>query len=397
MIVMHELKRLNPYMRLIFLFAFFALSIGDAFNVLFIKEMAESFAPQGKLELYTSIPVTAMSAMMIAGVCVSNYIARHKDSFSSFLRIAVVLTIIGMAVRGLAFHYIIMLLGFMAVGFGYGCFYIGIRYYSYLFEDEKDRMETMAYISGGSFAGQCMGTVLGGIMAGQMAYRTVYLLAVLLMIPAFILSKRYEVKEKIGAGKISDSLKIFKNPKTVIYLLLMVVPMFACTVFTSYTVPLEIDAFGYSSTVISALLLGAYLIAAYAGPYMTGLITSLMRPLGGTYIYCLGVAFLIAVFALGKTFPLLVLVVLMLGFMDSFGPSVMTGAYTNINDGDKAGGSGSLLVYILVTRIGMTIAPTIILVFGTSLALSGFVIIGMALFMVLGTVINMITERGEKV
>ncbi len=393
---MPELKRLNPYMRLVFLFAFFALSIGDAFNVLFIKEMAESFAPAGQLELYTSIPVTAMSAMMIVGVCVSNYIARRKGEFSSFIRIAVAMTIVGMAVRGLAFHYLIMLLGFMAVGFGYGCFYIGIRYYAYLFEDEKDRMETMAFISGGSFAGQCMGTVLGGIMAGQMAYRTVYLLALALMIPPYLICRKYRVSAVIGAGKISDSLKIFKRPKTVLYLLLMVVPMFACTVFTSYTVPLEIDGFGYSSTVISALLLGAYMIAAYAGPYMTGLVTSVMRPLGGTYLYCLGVAFLIAVFALGKTFPLLVLVVLLLGFMDSFGPSVMTGAYTNINESEGSSGSGSLLVYILVTRIGMTVAPTIILLFGTTLALSGFVIIGMALFLLLGTIINMMAEKEAK-
>ena len=76
-------KKLNPYIRLVFFFALFAISIGDAFNVLFIRDMAAEFAPEGKLELFTSIPVTLMSAMMIVGVCSSEYIAKVSKSFSS--------------------------------------------------------------------------------------------------------------------------------------------------------------------------------------------------------------------------------------------------------------------------------------------------------------------------
>lgn len=392
---MTEYKKLNPYIRLVFFFALFALSIGDAFNVLFIRDMAAEFAPEGKLELFTSIPVTLMSAMMIAGVCASEYIAKISKSFSSFLMTAIILTGAGMIVRGLAFHYVVMLIGFMAVGFGYGCFYIGIRYYAYLFENEKEQMETLAAISGGSFAGQCMGCVLGGIMAGQMTYRTVYLFAVLLMIPAMVLCRKYKVNVHIVTGGLVRSYKYLKKPRVIMYLILMVVPMFACTVFTSYTVPLETDAFGYSATVISALFLGASMMSAYAGPFMTGFFTSKMQPIGATYIYCIAVSFLIAVFELGKSFPLLVLVVLLLGLMDSFGPNVMTGAYVQLaGESDGAKGEG-LIMFILVTRIGMTIAPSIILLFGSSLALSGMVVIGMALFLLLGTITNMITEKRE--
>nr|WP_027870904.1 MFS transporter [[Eubacterium] cellulosolvens] len=378
---MRELKRLNPYMRLVFLFSFFALSIGDAFNVLYIRDMAESFAPKDRIALYTGIPVTAMTAMMIAGVGASNYIARKKGDFSSFLQYVLACTLAGMVIRGLAFHYLLMLAGFMAVGFGYGCFYIGIRYYAYLFEQEKVRMETMAFISGGAFAGQCMGTVLGGIMAGQLPYRTVYLFAVVLMIPPVWLCRKYRVNERIGAGRIRESIRILKKPNIVLYLLLLVIPLFACTVFTSYLVPLEVDGYGYSATVISALLLGANMIAAYAGPYVTVFITSVMRPLVGTIVYCLGVALFIAVYVYGKSFPVLVLVVLLLGFLDSFGPSVMTGAYTGLLKGDRPDVSGPLLIYILVTRFGMTIAPTLLLLFGTPLALSGMVFAGIILFL----------------
>ena len=382
-------KKLNPYIRLVFFFALFAISIGDAFNVLFIRDMAAEFAPEGKLDIYTSIPVT----MMIVGVCSSEYIAKVSKSFSSFLITAIIFSGAGMIVRGLATHYIVMLIGFMAVGFGYGCFYIGIRYYAYLFADEKDQMETLAMISGGAFAGQCMGCVLGGIMAGQMAYRTVYLFAVLLMIPALVLCIKHKVNAHITTGGLARSLKNLRRPRVLMYLILMVVPMFACTVFTSYTVPLETDAFGYSATMISALLLGASMLSAYAGPFMTGFFTTNMQPKSATYIYCIAISFLIAVFELGNSFPLLVLVVLLIGLMDSFGPNVMTGAFTQITgNSDGAKGEG-LILFILFTRIGMTIAPSVILLFGSSLALSGMVITGLALFMLLGTIANIITEK----
>ncbi len=281
----------------------------------------------------------------------------------------------------------------MAVGFGYGCFYIGIRYYAYLFKDERERMESLAFISGGSFAGQCMGTVLGGIMAGQMPYRMVYLLSVAILVVPFFIIGKLDIKARIRVGSLRNSLKVLKNPRADIYLLFMVLPLFACTVFTSYTVPLEADLFGYSSTVISALLLGSYLIAAYAGPYMTRTITANTTAMKATYIYCIGCAFLIAVYSLGKTFPLLILVVLLLGAMDSFGPSVMTEAYTSAKVDDSYSDSEALIVYILFTRIGMTVAPSIILIFGTSLALSGTVMIGMALFLISGTILNVMVNK----
>ncbi|MBR4719183.1 MAG: MFS transporter [Lachnospiraceae bacterium] len=393
---MSDLKKQNPYIRLFFVLGLFALSIGDAFNVLFVKEMAEGFVSPDKLELYTSIPITAMSAMMILGVISANIIVQKSGNIIPFFRISAIVTALGMLLRGVAFHYYIMLIGFMAVGFGYGCFYIGIRFYAYLFDDEKERMETLASISGGSFAGQCMGTVLGGIMAGQMPYRVVYLISVAILVIPLLLLNKIEIKKQLKIGSLRHSFKVFKNKRADIYLLFMVLPLFACTIFTSYTVPLEADRFGFSSTVISALLLGSYLISAYAGPFMTRLVVSNMSALKATFVYCIGAAFLIAVYSLGKTFPLLVLVVLMLGLMDAFGPSVMTEAYTDAGYEGDYGDGEALIIYILFTRLGMTIAPGLILAFGTTLALSGVVIIGMVLFLISGTILNMVVQGKEK-
>lgn len=382
---MHDTSQ-NAYVRLLFLFAFFALSIGDTFNVLFIRELVLGFASPDRYELLISIPVTVMNAMMIAGVVAANLMIRRNGNIVLFLRISTIVSAAGLLIRGMSFHYYMLLLGFAVTGFGYGCFYIGIRYYAYLFDDEKERMETLAFISGGAFAGQCMGTVLGGIMAGQMPYRMVYLLAVIILVFPVCILGRVRIDSRLKVGSIRHSFRVFGNPGAVVYLLFMVLPLFACTIFTSYTVPLAINGFGYSATVISALLLGAYLITAYAGPFMTRLISSHMTPIRATLVYCAGVAILITVYTFWSSFAFLVVVVLALGLMDSFGLSVMTEAYTDSKRDSSYSDADALMVYILITRLGMTIAPGLILVFGTTLALSGSLIIGMALFLLSGTV-----------
>jgi hypothetical protein len=94
------------------------------------------------------------------------------------------------------------------------------------------------------------------------------------------------------------------------------------------------------------------------------------------------VAVLLTVYGIWKTFGVLVVVVLLLGFMDSFGPSVMTGAYTELNNKDGIRSSGSILVYMIATRIGMTIAPTMLVVSGTPFVLPFCIFAGVILYAV---------------
>ena len=386
---MSDAKKTNAYMRMIFLLGFFGLSIGDAFNVLYAQDLARQIASPERLNFFVSLPITLMSAMMVVGVISANLMVQRDQDIVNFIRIATIVTAVGMLIRGLAFHYVLLILGFMVDGFGYGCYYIAIRYYAYLFSDDKKRLEAMAVIGGGSFAGQCLGTVLGGILAGQLPYRIVYLMALVPLMMPLVFLRKVKIDVPLVVGKLTDSLRVLKNRKAMRFLLFLVLPVFTCTVFVSYTVPLDANAFGYSPTMISAMLLGCYLIAAYAGPFMTRFVTARLSTLAAGILYCVGVAMLIAFYSLGRTFALLLVVVLLLGLMDSFGPSVLMDAYTKTGKGERYSDNDALVVYILVTRIGMTIAPTLIIVFETTRILSEFVILGLAIFLFMGVFVNL--------
>ena len=91
---MRNAKKTNAYMRLIFLFGFFGLSIGDAFNVLYAKQLAFEIAPPGKLELFTSLPVTMMNAMMVVGVISANLMVQKKQNIVRFIRVSTIISVI---------------------------------------------------------------------------------------------------------------------------------------------------------------------------------------------------------------------------------------------------------------------------------------------------------------
>jgi MFS family permease len=387
--------RQDALMRVAFLLSFLGLSIGDSFNVLYSKQLAERLPNLTKPDFLTSLPITAMSGMMMIGVLFSGVIARRSKDYMKYMRTSLVAVLIGMLLRGLAFNYFMMLAGFMVDGFGYGCLFIGIRYYAFLFP-EQERMGTLAFLNGGAFAGTCMGTILGGMLAGQLPYRTVYLLAAAILIVPLLFIRKVHVEQEVRVGKMSDILKVFKNPKAFLFLLLIVLPVYTCAVFISYTVPLDVNNFGYSATVISALLLGEYLISGYLGPFATKFVEKHVSPLIGTVIFCMMYAVSIGLYSLSRSMPMLIIVIIILGIADSFGLNIITAAFTGTKKDDSYDDNTALIAFILFSRLGMTVAPTLILFFGNVIILSVVVLGGLALFLVAGLLLYLMAVGGKR-
>ena len=379
-----RLNRQNAMMRVVFLLNMFGLSIGDAFNVIYVRRLAEKMVTPDKLDLYVSMPITGMSAMMIVGVIFSGIIARKLNGFLPFLRAVSIVTAIGMLVRGLAFNYWILFAGFLIDGFGYGCIFIAIRYYAFLFDDPTQRMESLVHVNVGAFAGQCMGTILGGILAGQMNYRTVYLIAVVLLVLPIIMLSFVSIDQKLTIGPIKNTFAVLKNKRAMLFLICMVLPVYTCTVFVSYSVPLAVDSYGFSATVVSAMMLGNYLIGAYASPFMTRLVTNRMSSIMACGLYAVITAVMILIYTLFSSMWLMLIAVVLLGFADAFGFSVLIDSYNNTKGDHDYSDNDSLVAFILMTRVGMTVAPTLILILGNTSVLSIVVIVGLIVFFAAG-------------
>lgn len=371
----------NAFVRLIFMFAFFASSIGDSFNVVYIRRMA--LAVQGMdMDLLVSLPITFLSAMTALGVFVSGRISGRTRKFGSYISIGLLFLMAGLAVRGAAADYWLLFLGFGISGFGTGCLFIGIRYYAFLFPDSRQRMRALVHVNGGAFAGQCMGTILGGMLANQMAYQHIYLMSAVFLLVPLILSARVKIEGSVKVGSYADIFKVLKNVKALKFLLFLLLPVYTCSVFISYIVPLYVNDYGYSTTVASVLMLANYLLSAYAGPFMTDFVSDRMSSLKSTLLYMAASAVLIILYGGIPVMPLLVLAVVVCGLLDSFGLSVIMDAFTRTRTKENYSDNDALVIYILVSRVGQMIGPTLILVTGGVMSLGLFLLIGAGIFIV---------------
>ncbi len=377
-----EFMKQNAFVRLIFVFAFFAASIGDSFNVIYIRQMAMA-VPGMNMDLLVSLPITFLSAMTALGVFVSGGICRRTKRFGSFLSVGVLALMLGLIVRGAATDYRLLFLGFGISGFGSGCLFIGIRYYAFLFADGRQRMRALVYVNGGAFAGQCMGTILGGILANQLAYSHIYLGSAMLLLVPLVLSLRVPIEGRVEAGSYADIFRVLKNVHALKFLLFLLLPVYTCSVFISYIVPLFVNEYGYSATVASVLMLVNYLLCAYVGPFMTDFVSDRMSSLKATYFYMAASAVLIALYGWVAVMPLLVLAVVLCGVLDSFGLSVIMDAFTKTKTTQSYSDNDALIIYILVSRVGQMIGPSLILVSGGVISLGLFLLVGLGVYLAL--------------
>ncbi len=380
----NQLNKQNAMMRVIFLLFMFGLSIGDAFNVIYVRRLAEKMVETSQIDFYINLPITGMYAMMIIGVAFAGMLARRSGGFIPFMRILRIITAAEMLVRGLAFSYWVLLAGFLIDGFGYGCIFIAIRYYAFLFDDPSQRLASLVHVNVGAFAGQCMGTILGGILAGQTHYRTVYLMAVgILVIPVLLLFFT-KVEQPLKIGPLKNVFAVLKNKKAVVFMLFMVLPVYTCTVFVSYSVPLAVDSYGFSATVVSAMMLGNYIIGAYASPFMTDLVTKRISSDKACILYGAITAVMILLYSLIGGMILMLITVVVLGLADAFGFSVLMDGYNKTKGDHDYTDNDALVAFILMTRVGMAVAPTLITAVHSTVILSVVVVAGIVLFVLFG-------------
>ena len=369
--------------RLVFLLEFFGLSVGSSFNTLYARQMAETlsgtFAETVGVQTLTALPMMFLTVMMLLGVLFSGRIAKQRRYFEAYMRFSAVVVILGMLIRGLSFRYWILLVGASFHGFGYGLFFIGIRYYAYL-SPKEDTVNTLAFVNSGAFAGTCMGTIIGGMLSGSLSYRMVYLITAAFLFLPLLLLRRAPDERLMRVGELRDILKVLRNKKLIALSLCIVIPLFSCTAFTSYMVPLDVADFGYSATVISALLLGEGILTAYLGPAMTRLVTKKLPRVLQLTLFCLMYAVPIALYALFRNMPVLILTMVILGVADSFGLNVLTDIFVQTKGKEEYNDNTALIAYMLMSRAGMVLAPVTVMISPNPIWLSILVVGGLLLY-----------------
>ncbi len=249
-----------------------------------------------------------------------------------------------------------------AVGFGYGLITILGRTFASQQTEETGRTEVLAQLSGGSIAGLCFGSILGGILSEHLSFETVFLISAAAIAGGcamifFIPFAKTQAGKKTAAGLFS----ILSNPSSLLYLLLLVVPVYACSLFISYVLPLTGSTFALSTSAISGLIMANALLSGYLSPAMTGWCLTRLGIQRGVLLYIAATSAAIAVFAFFPVLPVLVAVVCVLGIADSFGIVILLEGFRRTRGAAAGGPADGMIAATMAGKAGQAVAPTLLL------------------------------------
>lgn len=361
------------------------INIGKSMNAVVSGKLAAEVSEKSA-ELLTSMPASAAMLGSIAGILLSFVLTRYMGSVRRYLGLTAILTAAGLGLCAGAGSLYLFTAARAVLGFGEGILFMGIRNYCFQAQSSEKRTKMLAYITGGGFGGICLGSVAGGMLSDHVSYASVFLIAAAGVIGVFPMIRGIAAEFEAGKGDRGSVLHVLKNPGAVRYLACLVFPVYAGAVFLDYVLPLAGNSYGFSHTVVSALILFNCLIAGYASPVMSGIVMKKLTPFRGAVMYCALYGGLIFAYAAAENAAVLVLVVLALGACDSFGLLMISEGFIQTKGKYSYKDTEANIIFTLVSRAGQLSAPVCIAWSGGCTVLAGISAAGLGIYGVTGRI-----------
>lgn len=384
------------FMRIIVFIVYACISIGAALNAVVAQKLVLDSYAEGR-DMLVGLPTSFHMFFSLIGILCSAYLLNRMKNMKKVVKVSVLLCFIGLILSAFAADIFVFALARGFTGAGNGLLLLSLRNLSTFQETPEERTSAMASMCGGSFAGTCFGSTFGGILAAQFSYRFVFITGAVALISAWFLLLKMEFPVIRGVektGKFKNMILVLKNKKAFRYLLFLTMPVFGCTVFMDYVLPLAGNGFGCTTAVISTLILFNSLFAGYAAPFLTKLALKIGDLQKSILFYAIGYAVVILLFVLVPVFWVLGFSVLLLGLLDGYGVSIMSEGFLRMKGDSQYDDATGNIVYTMAGRAGMTIMPFLMDFTGKRLAFSCIV---MPVLLVTGVLIFLFGNRTEKV
>ena len=310
-------------------------------------------------ELAASLPLTLNLIFMgVTSVFCAPLLRRF--SFRSVAVVGAGISMLGDLTIFLGQNYILLLWGLILNGIGVGVITNSMNMFIASASKEEIREEGFSLFNAGSLSGTACGMMLGASLAGIVGQRKVFCCSafgwVFIMVLLWVLGrhmggrlgKERVEKKKVGAFLTSGGVMP--------YILLIQFPFVIINSFVYYYVPIYGDAQGFSESIVCLLLMLNSLCSVYLSVSVTKFMTGKFGK-GSIYLSS-GLAFIaLLLFGVRSTVPILLAVLLLLGFAGSFGISVRQMYFTKLGGVQEYGEESAMGVYSLMDNVGGSAGP----------------------------------------
>lgn len=362
-----------------------------AFNAAssFMPVYAARFVTDGLMlprELAASLPITLNLIFVGVASIFCAPLLRHF-SFRSVTAAGACISMCGDVTLFLGQNYYLLVTGLILNGIGMGMITNSMNMLIAGFRREDLRAEGFSLFNAGSVSGTGCGMMLGASLAGVVGQRNVFCCSAsvwaLVMVLFWVLGRYMGVscgKEKAQKKNVGA----FLTSRGVLpYMLFIQFPYVIINSFVFYYVPIYGDAQGFSESIVCLLLMMNSLCSVYLSVAVTKYMSQKFKK-GSIYLSSgLALAALL-LFGFHSTVPMLLAVLLLLGFAGSFGVSVRQMYFTRLSGVQEYGEEPAMGVYNLMDNVGGSAGPVL---FGSIMGGTNS-LPGLAVFVTVSGVLN---------
>ncbi len=336
-------------------------------------------------ELAASLPIT-LNLIFIGITSVFCAPLMKRFSFQSVAAVSAGISMLGDITLLLGHSYILLVFGLILNGIGVGLITNSINMLIAGTSQEEVKQEGFSLFNAGSLSGINCGMMLGAYLAGVLGQRRVFGCSAAawgVVLILFLIIGRHIKQLEQGQSVKKNHVGTFLVSRGVVpYMLLIQFPYIVINSFVFYYVPIYGDAHGFSESIVCLLLMLNSLCSVYLSVSVTNFMSSRFG-MKSVYLSSMISFAALLLFGINSSVPMLIVVLLILGFSGSFGVAVRQTYFTKLEGVQKYGEEASMGIYNLTDNVGESAGPILFssLMSGASIlpGLAGFVAVSGAM------------------
>ena len=379
-------KGLSPSgLRIFFFVLFLALGLDSSFVSIVSYQLFSKLSAAS--DFLVSLPTTIGAVATIFGLLICLLVV-NKIGMQKMIIAGTALAAAGSVACGFCDDLFKFSLARGVLGLGMAALISSTKLCAIFEKDAALRVKLLATVAAGRIAGYSCGVVIGGLISERSSYSFVFILEAVLIAASVLLIGITNLKQSSKTGdnfSFYNLLNIFRAPKVIVYMLLIIVPVYMASVFISYCVPLYGNEITLSQSIISGLMMINFMLSAYTSSVSSKLMIKWLGVQKSTFLYVAFIILSIGLFALYNTLVTVIISVILLGIADGFGLNVILEEIYRIKpDIDKV---TATFLFLLASKIGEALAPMLVstnIGSGISKASAGLIYVlagGMALYL----------------
>ena len=371
----------NDYrMRTVIMVIGICLSAFSVVNVLRIRQVVMLYWTDNVAILISTIFTCTMVASVI-GSSISAGILKACKNVKTYSIVVLSIGIVGAFMCGFSSNIVVFLAGLIIFNAVRSQIMMLSDFYSSLISDVDRKDSCQIEFASGDSLGQVIGNIVGGVVSVVLSFSVVQMVAAVCLGASVFLCLSFDKDElKLNLDEahsaksdMTNILKVLVHGDVLIYAICIVMPASIAYTLVQYKLPLDVAALGLSTLVISLGKTMQKVIRIYANPLFHVASRRMSTTLHVVAYVALSGLFVLF-YTLSNSLVGMIISVSAMGFLDGVGYYATTKAFREMDVLSSTQESDRMVSLDLVRRIGDTISPTLLSVFGNGVALPGITI-----------------------